>query len=394
VQKKVLPAIGAAFLQTMLSVAPANALVNQLADVGLREFLVKDGRQFLRIAQPTVEGGKIKLGSQRSEKDVGKVIQEDLELVRLRFEQVGVTNPSVWGKVGADEGDAFAKFKENKNKFVDAAVDKSAAAKFVDEVVSPQFAALDDAVKKKDALLTLETQEKVAAAVSDLRLMQIGNLGLPYSIPEEFANLPRLNGYATIEMKVSSTKGFRLDDDKTVVPDQVFKIKVDGYHAPLTSGGFVDLVEKKFYDGMPLQKVEQLVVQSGKPKNTDGYVDPSTKETRSIPLEIFYKKDSEPVYGATSDDDARATDTMSLPFQAFGAVGMARGNEDVDSGSSQFFLLKWSQALIAPGRNTLDGFYSCFGYIVSPNEYLLSQMTPTDKIVYAKVVDGMQHLKR
>jgi hypothetical protein len=30
----------------------AQAAVNQLADVGLKEFLVKDGRQFLRLAIP------------------------------------------------------------------------------------------------------------------------------------------------------------------------------------------------------------------------------------------------------------------------------------------------------------------------------------------------------
>ena len=30
----------------------AQATVNQLADVGLKEFLVKDGRQFLRLAIP------------------------------------------------------------------------------------------------------------------------------------------------------------------------------------------------------------------------------------------------------------------------------------------------------------------------------------------------------
>jgi cyclophilin family peptidyl-prolyl cis-trans isomerase len=53
--------------------------------------------------------------------------------------------------------------------------------------------------------------------------------------------------------------------------------------------------------------------------------------------------------------------------------GMARNNEAADSGSSQFFMLKWNQALIAPGRNTLDGFYSSFGYITS-NEQMLSQV--------------------
>jgi peptidylprolyl isomerase len=72
---------------------------------------------------------------------------------------------------------------------------------------------------------------------------------------------------------------------------------------------------------------------------------------------------------------------------------MARDNEQADSGSSQFFLLKWRQALIAPGRNTLDGFYSCFGYVVKNEDYL-SQINPTTKIVSARVVSGMENLVR
>ena len=43
--------------------------------------------------------------------------------------------------------------------------------------------------------------------------------------------------------------------------------------------------------------------------------------------------------------------------QAYGALGMDRSNEDPDSASSQFFFLKWLQALVAPGdiyNNTLS----------------------------------------
>jgi hypothetical protein len=45
-------------------------------------------------------------------------------------------------------------------------------------------------------------------------------------------------------------------------------------------GNFVDLVSKKWYDGMPLQKVEQLTVQTGKPVGGEGYTDPKTKQVR------------------------------------------------------------------------------------------------------------------
>ena len=123
---------------------------------------------------------------------------------------------------------------------------------------------------------------------------------------------------------------------------------VDGYTHPLTAGNFVDLVDKKFYDNTPL-KAEELIVQTLK---TEGYKN-KDGEVRTIPLELFYKKDNEPTYGITSDDENRALDTQKLPFQAFGALGMARGNDDVDSGSADWFFLKWTQPLVPPGRNTL-----------------------------------------
>ena len=45
------------------------------------------------------------------------------------------------------------------------------------------------------------------------------------------------------------------------------KIVVDGYNAPVTAGAFVDLVQKKFYDGMEVQRSDGLVVQTGRPEN-------------------------------------------------------------------------------------------------------------------------------
>lgn len=46
----------------------------------------------------------------------------------------------------------------------------------------------------------------------------------------------------------------------------IMKIVVDGYNAPVTAGAFVDLVEKKFYDGMEVQRSDGLVVQTGRPE--------------------------------------------------------------------------------------------------------------------------------
>ena len=47
--------------------------------------------------------------------------------------------------------------------------------------------------------------------------------------------------------------------------DGKLRIVVDGYNAPLTAGNFVDLVDKKFYDGMDIQRADGFVVQTGDP---------------------------------------------------------------------------------------------------------------------------------
>ena len=54
-----------------------------------------------------------------------------------------------------------------------------------------------------------------------------------------------------------------------------------------------------------------------------------------MPLEVFVKNDKGPIYGTTFDDDQRGGYAAALPFNAYGALGMARGEYDTDSGSSQ-----------------------------------------------------------
>jgi len=67
-----------------------------------------------------------------------------------------------------------------------------------------------------------------------------------------------------------------------------------------------------------------------------------------------------------------------------------RENDDPDSGSSQFFFLKWNQALIAPGRNTLGGDYVSFGYVASPDaQNVIQQLDVGDVIVKAAVIQGL-----
>lgn len=81
-------------------------------------------------------------------------------------------------------------------------------------------------------------------------------------------------GRATLEMKVSfkdSPKG-----DKS----GVMTLVCDGLSAPVSAGNFVDLVQKRFYNGMEIQRADGFVVQTGRPDKGDGYVGPSGEVRR------------------------------------------------------------------------------------------------------------------
>ena len=202
--------------------------------------------------------------------------------------------------------------------------------------------------------------------------------GYPFEVPEEYADLPQLKGRATVEFE--TTKG-----NVTVV--------ADGYSAPVTAGDFVDLVNKKFYDGLPFIRAEDFyVVQTGDPEGPEeGYIDPDTGEYRAIPLEILVKGDDKPIYGSTLEQLGRYMDDPILPFNALGSLALARPGNDNDGGSSQFFFFLFDAALTPAGRNLLDGRYAVFGYTIEGKE-VLRNIEEGDKIISARVVDGLDNL--
>eukprot|EP00879_Flechtneria_rotunda_P027019 GHRR01028877.1.p1 GENE.GHRR01028877.1~~GHRR01028877.1.p1 ORF type:complete len:208 (+),score=74.63 GHRR01028877.1:109-732(+) len=195
-----------------------------------------------------------------------------------------------------------------------------------------------------------------------------------------------LQGRATLEMQVhcSETPEGAQDVDLTLV--------LDGYNAPVSAGQFIDLVQRKFYDGMEIQRADGFVVQTGDPDGpADGFVDPVTNELRKVPLEVKVMGDKDPVYNFTLEDLGRYNEQPVLPFNAYGTLAWARAEFDNDSASSQiFFLLKESE-LTPSGANLLDGRYAVFGYAISGQDNL-GLMKVGDKINYIKVVDGAENL--
>jgi len=109
-------------------------------------------------------------------------------------------------------------------------------------------------------------------------------------------------------------------DDPIVEMDTtkgVIKVVIYQHDAPITSANFLDLVGRKFYDGLTFHRYEPgFCIQGGDPQGTGGgnFIDPQTHQERHIRLE---KK-------------------PNLVHDQAGVLAMARTN-DPDSASCQFY---------------------------------------------------------
>ncbi len=193
---------------------------------------------------------------------------------------------------------------------------------------------------------------------------------------------PRLEGKATVEM---------------IVGGSPITIEVDGENAPVTAGNFVDLVERGVYDGLVFHRVvkdpQPFVAQGGDPKGdgTGGFIDPATKKTRNLPLEIKIKdkdpkKDGELVYGkGLGQQSGIPNPSVVLPHKR-GALAMAR-SQMPDSASSQFYFA------LSDDLGFLDGDYAVFGQ-VTKGMSVVDKIKQGDKIQSAKVISGAENLKK
>lgn len=187
----------------------------------------------------------------------------------------------------------------------------------------------------------------------------------------QFPGLPRLNGKATVVMTVTGNKQMT--------------IELDGDNAPITAGNFVDLVQRKFYDGLAFHRVvrapQPFVVQGGDPKGngTGGYIPAGSSSERRIPLEIKPSASSAPiVYSQT------ITDVPMLQHKR-GTIAMAR-SQSPDSASSQFYFTLADLAF-------LDGNYAVFGKITQGLN-TIDSIQQGDKIISARVTQGSENLKK
>ena len=135
------------------------------------------------------------------------------------------------------------------------------------------------------------------------------------------------------------------------MPGFPFKISlmVDGYAAPISSGNFIDLVQRGFYNGLPIGRQGQrlpkliadsgVVLTSGQPAdlggNVTGFVDPRTGSLRTLPVEVLPAGAPEPLYRPGRSMSRKP----ALPFRACGSLGMVHSLGNPDDASSEFFVL-------------------------------------------------------
>ena len=192
----------------------------------------------------------------------------------------------------------------------------------------------------------------------------------PDATSNQFPDLPRLNGKATVVMTVKGNKQIT--------------IELDGNNAPISAGNFVDLVQRKFYDGLTFHRVvrtpQPFVVQGGDPKGngSGGYVPKGSTTERRVPLEIKPSGAAAPVYSQLIKE------VPQLQHKR-GAIAMAR-SQDPDSASSQFYFTLADIAF-------LDGNYAVFGKIIRGLE-VIDTIEQGDKITSAKVTQGIENLKK
>ncbi|MEM7726274.1 MAG: peptidylprolyl isomerase [Cyanobacteria bacterium P01_A01_bin.45] len=195
------------------------------------------------------------------------------------------------------------------------------------------------------------------------------------STPNMTTNISKLQGKATVEMKLESAS-------KPII------IELDGENAPITAGNFVDLVQKGFYNSLIFHRVirdpSPFVAQGGDPKGngTGGFIEEGTNRERTIPLEIKPQGADEPIYSKTLK--SAGVNKPPLLQHKQGAIAMAR-SASPDSASSQFYF-----ALADLGF--LDGDYAVFGYVTDGMD-VVNNIKQGDRIESAKVTEGVENLK-
>ncbi len=173
-----------------------------------------------------------------------------------------------------------------------------------------------------------------------IKLLGIILLGIFLVGCSENEKKPTLSGKYNVEIV--------LKDNGTI------KVTLDADEAPLTVENFLKLVDKKFYDGLTIHRVvKDFVIQGGDPEGTG---QGGSEET---------------IVGEFSSNGINNNLSHTR-----GTISMARNGMDMNSASSQFFIVQ-------KDATTLDGDYAAFGYVTEGMDIvdkIVEEIEPNDEM--------------
>ena len=248
--------------------------------------------------------------------------------------------------------------------------------------------------------------------------------------PPEFKTLPRLLGRATVVLSFQRPGPDRIapasaataaaggeSDDVSLVT-----IVVDGINYPFTGGSFVDLVQRGYYNALPVSAAPyefdgDTIARTAFGSDKAPYVDPLTGLPRRLPLEVLRDVRTVPAainataalslqpadassarYTATGLARNSAVFTKAQPvlsFATYGSIGMmpsiGDGFGDGNTVGSFFWVppdrtFRVTERSILPAMRRLSGRCSLFAHVVEGND-VLELLRPGDVMLAAEVKD-------
>ncbi|TFJ83775.1 hypothetical protein NSK_004877 [Nannochloropsis salina CCMP1776] len=290
-------------------------------------------------------------------------------------------------------------------------------ARFANELLLLDLAIsnLENATQHESVADTLRYQEE--------SLLHLGHLGelmvakFPFSPPknddrreDDYFNLPRLFGRAEVifflkELGKDKEGSNGNKEENGVLKTANMTVIVDGFNAPISSGNFIDLCQRGFYNRLPLvtekvrsgnkddQEVELVV--GGRYKT--GFVDPITGKQRRVPLEVMRAEPegNRPFYGQARNTGLFTRAPPLLSYRTPRAIGLLHPEQDGNGANSEFFWLQRDARCVETAKS-LDGKFTLIGYVVGGGREndILPFLDDSFQIESVQVSWGYDHLVR
>ncbi|XP_002960870.2 peptidyl-prolyl cis-trans isomerase CYP37, chloroplastic isoform X2 [Selaginella moellendorffii] len=308
-----------------------------------------------------------------------KAIQEPLENI---FYLLRIPQRKPYGSMESDVKKALKIVMDGKDTIISSIPEEKRATgqelynTLVDEKAG--LPALLASIGEQDADKVSIRLASSLDVIAQIELLQAP--ALPYLLPAQYQQLPRLTGRALVEMvvKKGDNTAFTVAAGQGPQPQGTIQVVLDGFSAPITAGNFADKVLKGFYNGVKLRTTEQAILSD-------------SAQQDALPMEILPSGEFQPLYKTTlSIQDG---ELPVLPLSVYGAVAMAHdpSAEDLSSASQFFFYLYDRRSAGLGGLSFEEGQFAVFGYATKGRE-LLSQLKTGDVIESATLVSGRDRL--